>query len=75
MHVAIKSTSFSLIGLKLEFLWLFVWNVYECCLLFLHLKKMQENLEQRYALKFCIKLEKQQAYGDSLEYANILPLV
>ncbi len=42
---------------------------------FLHLKKMQENFEQRYTLKFCVKLGKtakenkdmlQPVYVDSL---------
>ncbi len=43
---------------------------------FLHFKKMEENLEQQYTLKFYLKLGKtakeskdmlQQAYGDSLK--------
>ncbi len=45
-----------------------------CVACFLHFKRIQENLEQLYALKFCVKLGKtakdskdtlKQAYGDS----------
>ncbi len=45
IHVAIQSTSFSSIGLKLEFCDLFCEMYISAASCFLHFKKIQKNLE------------------------------
>ncbi len=58
IHMAIRSTSSSLIGLKLEFCD-HLWETYSSATSrFLHFRKMQQNPEQCYILKLCVKLGK-----------------